>query len=84
MTTNRNTKINRTNRIRCLIAAAILSAAPLTIAIDTATPAHADTTVSTPNPSFHSPAQHPAFPHQSTVPSPGTPAHHHHQHHKCR
>jgi hypothetical protein len=53
------------------------------IAIDIAAPAHADTTVvSTPDPSFHAPVPHPAFPHQSEQALPGTPAHHHHQHHK--
>ena len=81
MTTNQHTKTNRRNAVRRLIAGVILGAAPLLIAVGTATAAHADTTVSTPGPSFHSPGHRPAFPHQTDQPSPGTPAHHHHQRH---
>ena len=80
MTTNQNSTTTRRTAIRRLIAGMILGAAPLLIAVDTAA-AHADTTVSTPDPSFHSPAHHPAFPRQNDQPSPGTPAHHHHQRH---
>ena len=82
MTTNQKTKTTRNNAVRRLIAAVLLGAAPLLIAVDTATAAHADTTVSTPGPSFHAPAHHPAFPNQNDQPLPGTPAHHHHQHHR--
>ena len=81
MTTNQNSTTTRRTAIRRLIAGMILGAAPLLIAVDTAAAAHADTTVSTPDPSFHSPAHHPAFPRQNDQPSPGTPAHHHHQRH---
>ena len=83
MTTNQTTT-TRSNAIRRLIAGLLLSTAPLLIAIDTATAAHADNTVSTPDPSFHAPAQHPAAPHPAGQPTPGTPAHHHHQHHGGR
>ena len=55
MTTNQNSTTTRRTAIRRLIAGMILGAAPLLIAVDTAA-AHADTTVSTPGPSFHSPA----------------------------
>ncbi|MCB0937866.1 MAG: hypothetical protein KDB55_17940 [Mycobacterium sp.] len=82
MTTNKNTNANRTNAIRRLIAGAILGAAPLLIAVGTATAAHAETTTSnSPDPGFHAPAHHEAFPEQTNQPAPGTPTHHHHQHH---
>ncbi len=80
MTKNQNTT-RHANAIRRLTAGVIMGIAPLLITVGTATAAHADTTVSTPDPSFHSPAHHLAFPHQTDQPSPGTPAHHHHQHH---
>ena len=79
--TNNQTNNNLAKGIRRLIAALILSAAPLLIAIDSATVAHADSTVSTPDPSFNAPTPHPTFPLQTDRPSPGTPSHHHHQHH---
>ena len=63
MTTNKNTNANRTNAIRRLIVGAILGAAPLLIAVGTATAAHAETTTSnSPDPGFHAPAHHEAFP----------------------
>lgn len=81
MTTNQNIAL-RTNAVRRLAAGLIIGIAPLLITVAAASTAHADTTVSTPDPSFHAPAHHPAFPHQTDQPSPGTPAHHHHEHHK--
>ena len=83
MTTNQNTT-SHANAIRRLTTVVIMGIAPLLITVGTATAAHADTTVSTPDPSFHSPVRHPAFPGQTDRPSPGTPAHHHHQHHSGR
>ena len=80
MTTNQNTT-SHANAIRRLTTVVIMGSAALLITVGTATAAHADTTVSTPDPSFHSPVRHPAFPGQTDRPSPGTPAHHHHQHH---
>ena len=71
MTTNQNSTTTRRTAIRRLIAGMILGAAPLLIAVDTAAAAHADTTVSTPDPSFHSPAHHPASPARTTSPRPG-------------
>lgn len=80
MTTNQNTNANRTNAIRRLIAGAILCAAPLMMAIGTAT-AHAEaTTTNSPDPSFHAPEYHEAFPSETNQPMPGTSTHHHHQH----
>lgn len=80
MTTSPNITCHA-NAIRRLTAGVILAVAPLLITVATANTAHADTTVSTPDPSFHAPAHHPAFPRQTDQPAPGTPAHHHHQHH---
>ena len=34
------------------------------------------------SPATSAPVQHPAFPHQSNAPQPGTSVHHHHQNHK--
>ena len=63
MTTNQNST-PYANAIRRLTTVVIMGIAPLLITVGTATAAHADTTVSTPDPSFHSPARrtglHPA------------------------
>jgi hypothetical protein len=67
---------------RRIAATAALLAAPALIALGTATSSHADTAVTTNGPSISAPVQHPAFPHQSNVPKPGTSVHHHHQNHK--
>ncbi|MDT5105125.1 MAG: hypothetical protein QOI25_2638 [Mycobacterium sp.] len=67
---------------RRFAATAALLAAPALIALGTATMSHADTAVTTNGPSISAPAQHPAFPHQSNMPQPGTSVHHHHQNHK--
>ncbi|MCV7224931.1 hypothetical protein [Mycolicibacterium komossense] len=63
---------------RRLAAATALLAAPVLIALGTATMSHADASVGAAGPSI----SHPAFPHQSNMPQPGTAIHHHHQNHK--
>ncbi len=70
------------NAINARIAAgAALLAAPIMIALGTAAVGHADTVITNtgPSSSISRPVQHPAFPHQSNVPQPGTSIHHHHQ-----
>jgi hypothetical protein len=67
---------------RRIAATAALLAAPALIALGTAAASHADTAVTTNGPSISAPVQHPAFPHQSNMPKPGTSVHHHHQNHK--
>jgi hypothetical protein len=67
---------------RRIAATAALLAAPALIALGTATASHADTSVRYNGPATSAPAQHPAFPHQSNTPQPGTSVHHHHQNHK--
>jgi hypothetical protein len=67
---------------RRVAATAALLAAPALIALGTATASHAETTVRYNGPATSAPAQHPAFPHQSNTPQPGTSVHHHHQNHK--
>jgi hypothetical protein len=67
---------------RRIAATAALFAAPALIALGTATMSHADTTVRYNGPSISAPVQHPAFPHQTNSPQPGTSVHHHHQNHK--
>ncbi|MDT5323274.1 MAG: hypothetical protein QOF25_426 [Mycobacterium sp.] len=52
------------------------------IALGTATMSHADTAVTTDGPSISTPVQHPACPHQTNMPKPGTSVHHHHQNHE--
>jgi hypothetical protein len=65
---------------RRIAAATALLAAPALIALGTATMSHADTAVTNNGPSISAPVQHPAFPHQTNMPKPGTPEHHRHQH----
>jgi hypothetical protein len=60
----------------------LVGPAPALIALGTATMSHADTAVTTNGPSISAPVQHPAFPHQSNTPEPGTSVHHHHQNHE--
>jgi hypothetical protein len=67
---------------RRIAATAALLAAPALIALGTATASHAETTVRYNGPATSAPAQHPAFPHQSNSPQPGTSVHHHHQKNK--
>jgi hypothetical protein len=67
---------------RRVAATTALLAAPALIALGTATASHAETTVRYNGPATSAPAQHPAFPHQSNTPQPGTSVHHHHQNHK--
>jgi hypothetical protein len=67
---------------RRIAATAALLAAPALIALGTATASHADTAVTTNGPSISAPVQHPAFPHQTNTPQPGTSVHHHHQNHQ--
>ena len=55
-----------------------LLAAPVMIALGTATMSHADTNLGNAGSSI----SHPAFPHQSNAPQAGTSIHHHHQNHK--
>jgi hypothetical protein len=64
---------------RRIAATAALLAAPALIALGTATSSHAETTVRYNGPAASAPAQHPAFPHQSNTPQPGTSVHHHHK-----
>jgi hypothetical protein len=59
------------------LAAATLIAAPVLIALGTAGMSHADTNLG--NASATSSISHPAFPHQTNAPKPGTPEHHRHQ-----
>ena len=71
------------NAITSRIAAATaLLAAPALIALGTAAMSHADTAVANNGPSISAPVKHPAFPHQSNTPKPGTPEHHRHQNHR--
>jgi hypothetical protein len=70
------------NISRRIAATAALLAAPALIALGTATASHAETSVRYNGPATSAPAQHPAFPHQSNTPQPGTSVHHHHQNHK--
>jgi hypothetical protein len=65
-------------RTRRIAAAAALLAAPALIALGTATASHADTAMTNASSSI----SHPAFPHQSNTPQPGTAIHHHHQNNK--
>ena len=66
------------NAITARIAAGLaLLAAPIMIALGTATMSHADTNLGNAGTSI----SHPAFPHQSNTPQPGTSIHHHHQNH---
>jgi len=64
---------------RRIAATAALLAAPALIALGTATASHAETSVRYNGPATSAPEQHPAFPHQSNTPQPGTSVHHHHQ-----
>jgi hypothetical protein len=66
---------------RRIAAATTLIAAPVLIALGTAGMSHADTVITNygPSSSISRPVQHPAFPHQSNMPKPGTPEHHRHQ-----
>jgi hypothetical protein len=57
---------------RRIAAGAALLTAPALIALGTATSSHADTTVRYNGPSISAPVQHPAFPHQTNMPKPGT------------
>ena len=63
---------------RRIAATAALLAAPALIALGTASAGHADTQVVNNGPSI----SHPAFPHQTNTPQPGTSIHHHHQNHR--
>jgi hypothetical protein len=67
---------------RRVAAATALLAAPVLIALGTATMSHADTAVTNNGPSISAPVHHPAFPHQANTPKPGTPEHHRHQNHR--
>lgn len=70
------------NTIATRIAAGTaLLAAPVMIALGTAAMSHADTVITNtgPSSSISHPVQHPAFPHQSNMPQPGTSEHHRHQ-----
>jgi hypothetical protein len=67
---------------RRITATAALLAAPALIALGTATSSHAETTIRYNGPSISAPEQHPAFPHQSNMPKPGTQEHHRHQNNK--
>jgi hypothetical protein len=63
---------------RRIAATTALLAAPIMIALGTATMSHADSNLGNASTS----TSHPAFPHQSNAPQPGTSIHHHHQNHK--
>ncbi|MET0704125.1 MAG: hypothetical protein ABWY93_31140 [Mycobacterium sp.] len=63
---------------RRITAGAALLIAPVLIALGTASASHADTATTTASSSI----SHPAFPHQSNAPQPGTAIHHHHQNRK--
>lgn len=81
MSNTQNTAKITTSWTRRLAAAAVLAAAPALIALGTATASHADATSNLDNlgSSMHVPVHHPAFPHQTNTPQPGTSIHHHHQ-----
>ncbi|CAN5611346.1 hypothetical protein BH09ACT8_BH09ACT8_19400 [soil metagenome] len=66
---------------RRITAGVTLVAAPVLIALGTASMSHADTVITNygPSASISRPVQHPTFPHQSNMPKPGTPEHHRHQ-----
>lgn len=65
-----------TSITRRIAATAALFAAPALIALGTATAGHAD-----PSATDHGPTiSHPAFPHQTHLPQPGTAAHHQNNH----
>ncbi|HEX7827684.1 MAG TPA: hypothetical protein VF477_22520 [Mycobacterium sp.] len=64
---------------RRIAATAALLAAPALIALGTATASHAETSVRYNGPATSAPELHPAFPHQSNTPKPGTAEHHRHQ-----
>ena len=64
-----------TSITRRIAATAALFAAPALIALGTATAGHADPSTTNNGPTI----SHPAFPHQTHIPLPGTAAHHHHQ-----
>ena len=60
---------------RRIAATAALFAAPALIALGTATAGHAHPSTTNNGPTI----SHPAFPHQTHIPQPGTASHHHHQ-----
>ncbi len=65
---------------RRVAAGVVLIAAPALIALGAAAASHADETGVTNNgPSVTQPVEHPAFPIQTNVPTPGSVEHHHHQ-----
>jgi len=64
---------------RRIAAGFVLAAAPGLIALGAAATSSAQTTT---NPNNDTTVSHPAFPHQTNMPQPGTSAHHHHQNHK--
>jgi hypothetical protein len=67
-----------TTLARRIAATVALIAAPALLALGAATASYADTADTTAGPSI----SHPAFPHQTNTPQPGTAIHHHHQNHK--
>jgi hypothetical protein len=71
-----NTQSLKAATNRTLVAIALL-AAPIMIALGTATMSHADNLGNA-----STSISHPAFPHQANAPQPGTSIHHHHQNHK--
>ncbi|CAN5353437.1 hypothetical protein BH09ACT8_BH09ACT8_31390 [soil metagenome] len=70
------------NVTRRIAAGLALAAAPAMIALGTATMSHADTSVSAGRGAPATSISHPAFPHQTNAPQPGTSVHHHHQNHR--
>ena len=63
---------------RRIAAGFVLAAAPALIAIGAAATSSAQTTPAAPTTTV----SHPAFPHQTNTPQPGTSEHHHHQNHR--
>jgi hypothetical protein len=68
-----------TTMTRRIAASTALLAAPVLIALGTASASYADTGITNNGPSVSAPTHHQTFPQQHNFPQPGTPAHHHHQ-----
>lgn len=85
MITTPNTTANITWVPRLLVAVVLavaltLAALGSVAALGAVAAAHADSSATSPGPNLFTPTHHPAFPHQSNAPQPGSRIHHHHQH----
>jgi hypothetical protein len=75
MTITTTTKASTTIWFKRIAAGAILATGSALVALGGASVSHADTG----GPNMSHPTPHPAFPHQSNQPVPGSSIHHHHQ-----